>query len=99
MPFFNPFREDRMRRMQELIAVLQRQKEVDLDWILGWGGVKWGSTESSLMAMLIQLDKARIIEIDNEGHKVKCLLRPPPEEKKTEETKTTEKEKTKPSAR
>ena len=65
MPFFNPFREDRLRRMRELLGVLERQKEIDFDYILGWGGLRWGSTESSITSMLYQLEKARMIEILN----------------------------------
>lgn len=70
MPYFNPFREDRMRRMQELLRVLERQKNCDLDWILGWGGLRWGSTEESIMRMLRQLEKARMIDIDREQKKI-----------------------------
>jgi hypothetical protein len=73
MPFFNPFREDRLRRMRELLNMLQRQGEVDLDWVLGWGGLRWGSTEASILRMLQQLEKARMIEIDNDLHKVRYL--------------------------
>lgn len=84
-PYFNPFREDRMRRMQELLSALAKIKECDLDWILGWGGLRWGSTEESLMRMLRQLEKARMIEIDNDMHKVRYIG--PREEEKKEEKK------------
>ena len=83
MPFGNPFREDRMRRMQELLNTLLKIKEADLDWVLGWGGIRWGSTEESIMRMLRQLEKARMIEIDNDLHKIRYIA---------EETKTTKKE-------
>ena len=75
MPFFNPFREDRMKRMQELLSTLAKIKECDLDWILGWGGLRWGSTEESILRMLRQLEKARMIEIDNDMHKVRYLVK------------------------
>jgi hypothetical protein len=80
MPYFNPFREDRMRRMQELLNTIRKIKECNLDWLLGWGGLKWGSTEESLLRMLRQLEKARMIEIDNEMHKVRYLLKEGEEE-------------------
>jgi len=73
MPYFNPFREDRMRRMQELLRTLERAKNCDLDWVLGWGGLRWGSTEESIMRMLRQLEKARMIEIDLEMKKIKYI--------------------------
>lgn len=86
MPAFNPFREDRLRRIRELLGVLERQKEIELDYILGWGGLHWGSTEPSIMSMLLQLEKARMIDIirSTESHlpsKIKYIG------PKTEETK------------
>lgn len=89
MPYFNPFREDRRRRMRELIDVIARQGEMDVDYVLGWGGLKWGSTESSIMAMLTQLEKARLLEIDNEQHKVRYVG------ERTEEEKEKDKEREK----
>jgi len=59
-----------MRRMRELIRTIERQKNCDLDWILGWGGLRWGSTEESIMRMLRQLEKAGLIEIDREMKKI-----------------------------
>jgi len=91
MPYFNPFREDRMRRMQELLGTLAKIKECDLDWLLGWGGLRWGSTEESILRMLRQLEKARMIEIDNDMHKVRFLLLTETKKKPTEERATSEK--------
>jgi len=62
-----------MKRMQELIAVIDKRKECTLDWLLGWGGLRWGSTEESIMRMLRQLEKASMIEIDDEFTTVKSL--------------------------
>jgi hypothetical protein len=76
---FNPFREDRQRRMQELLSVVQKHRVCDLDWLLGWGGLRWGSTEDAIMRMLRQLEKARVLEINNEEHKVVSLIETPAE--------------------
>ena len=73
-----------MRRMQELLSTLSKLHEAELDWILGWGGLRWGSTEESIMRMLRQLEKANMIEINDETSKVRYIG--------GEETKTTKKE-------
>lgn len=65
MPAFNPFREDRLRRMRELLKMIERGKEMDFDFVLGLGGLKWGSTEPSIEAMIRQLEKARMLEVVN----------------------------------
>lgn len=82
MPFANPFREDRMRRMQELLSTLVKLKECELDWLLGWGGLRWGSTEESIMRMLEQLEKARMIDIDYDNKKVTYVFKPATDQEK-----------------
>ena len=69
----NPFRLDRLIRIQELLNFIQKEGELELDLILGWGGLRWGNREETIMAMLKQLEKARLIEIDNENHKVRAI--------------------------
>jgi Mn-dependent DtxR family transcriptional regulator len=75
MPYVNPFREDRLHRIRELSKMLEEAKEADLDKLIGLLGLKWGSTEESIMKMLKQLEKAGMIEIDNELHKVKYKIK------------------------
>jgi Mn-dependent DtxR family transcriptional regulator len=75
MPYVNPFREDRLRRIRELSKILEEAKEADLDKLIGLLGLKWGSTEESIMKMLKQLEKAGIIEIDNETHRIKYKIK------------------------
>jgi hypothetical protein len=82
-PYFNPFREDRQRRIQELISVIERQGKVDLEWLLGWGGLRWGSTEEAIMRMLNQLDKARIVELNLNEHTVSYIALGPSEKEAT----------------
>jgi hypothetical protein len=77
MPYGNPFREDRRRHMQELLTFIQNEGTLEIDFVLGWGGLKWGSTEIALTSMLNQLEKANVIEIDIEGGTIKSLLPKP----------------------
>jgi len=79
MPYANPFREERRILMQELLVSINKLGECEITWILGWGGLKWGSTEEALMRMLKQLEHARMIEIDLEQHKI-ISLHPIPKE-------------------
>jgi sugar phosphate isomerase/epimerase len=74
MPYTNPFREDRLRRMKELLDTIAKAKEMNIDKILGLFGYAWGSTEESIRKMLIQLEKAGYIEINNERHIVRYKL-------------------------
>jgi hypothetical protein len=69
--------------MQELLNTIRKVKKCNLDWLLGWGGLRWGSTEESILRMLRQLEKARMIEIDNEMHQVQYIAEE--EEEKGEE--------------
>jgi hypothetical protein len=66
--------------MQELLNAIRKVKKCNLDWLLGWGGLRWGSTEESILRMLRQLEKARMIEIDNEMHEVRYILKEGEEE-------------------
>jgi hypothetical protein len=71
MPYTNPFREDRLRRMRQLLDTIADAKEMNIDKILGIFGFLWGSTEESIRKMLIQLEKAGYIEINNDHHVVR----------------------------
>ncbi len=73
MPYLNPFREDRLRRMQEICAEIKARGTVKLDELLGWGGINWGSTEESIMRMLRQLEKAHLIKIDDKESTVQYV--------------------------
>jgi Mn-dependent DtxR family transcriptional regulator len=60
--------------MKELLEAIAAAKELNIDKILGVYGYKWGSTEESIKKMLTQLEKAGLIEINNERHIVKYKL-------------------------
>jgi len=60
--------------MRELVEAIAAAKELDVDRILGVFGYKWGSTEESIKKMLVQLEKAGLIEINNERHVVRYKL-------------------------
>lgn len=86
MPYFNPFRLDRLHRMRELMNMIERNKEMDYDLVLGLGGLKWGSTEYSIEGIIRQLEKARMLEVvnnpDNNTRKIR-YIGPETKEEKT----------------
>ena len=74
MPYQNAFRLDRQRLMQDLLSFIQKNSPVDIDFTLGMGGLKYGSTETALTNMLNQLEKANAIEIDLETRRITYIL-------------------------
>jgi len=60
------FEEIRFQRIHELAQLIEKYKVIPVDVLEGYVGVKWGLRPEPLHKMLEQLEKARLIEI-NEG--------------------------------
>ena len=78
------FEEIRHERLKELMKILENHQNVTVTRLEGWVALRWGIREETLHAMLRQLVKAGMIEINS--NRIKWIGKP----KLTEEETTKE---------